>query len=305
MDIVLLDGGMGQELIRLSSNPAHPQWSAYVMMHEPHIVQQVHAEYLRAGARVLTLNTYSTTRGRFQKFGVLDQLVPLQRKAVDLARGAMDDTGVEATIAGCLPPLVGSYHPELLPPDKDLLDEYRELAAMQGPHVDVFICETMSKASEARMAAIAGAETGKPVWVAWTLNEELGEDGLPRLRSGETVAEAIAALEGVQVEALLFNCCPPEVMTAGMPILAAEGRPFGGHANGFTPIPKGFVLGTTVDMLGARTDLGPEAYADHVMTWVDMGATIVGGCCEVGPAHIAEISSRLLAHSHAPVGRAA
>ncbi|MEM6622919.1 MAG: homocysteine S-methyltransferase family protein [Pseudomonadota bacterium] len=305
MDIVLLDGGMGQELIRLSSNPAHPQWSAYVMMHEPHIVQQVHAEYLHAGAKVLTLNTYSTTRRRFQKFGVEDQLIPLQRKAVDLARGAMEETGIDATIAGCLSPLVGSYHPELLPPDKDLLDEYREMAALQGPHVDVFICETMSKASEARMAAIAGAETGKPVWVAWTLNEELGEDGLPRLRSGETVAEAIAALEGVPVEALLFNCCPPEVMTAGMPILAADGRPFGGHANGFTPIPKGFVLGTTVDMLGARKDLGPEAYADHVMTWIDMGATIVGGCCEVGPAHIAEISSRLLAHSHAPVGRAA
>ena len=121
------------------------------MMNEPHIVQEVHEEYLRSGAKVLTLNTYSTTRRRFTKFGTLDHFEPLQRKAVELALNARDAVGVDATIAGCLPPLVGSYHPELLPPDEDLLEEYRELAALQAPHVDVLLCETMSKASEARM----------------------------------------------------------------------------------------------------------------------------------------------------------
>lgn len=302
-DIVLLDGGMGQELIRRSSNPAHPQWSAYVMMHEPEIVQAVHADYLRAGAKVLTLNTYSTTRRRFEKFDCLDQLVPLQRKAVDLALGAIEETGVEATVAGCLPPLVGSYQPELLPSDMALLDEYRELAALQAPHVDVFICETMSKASEARMAAMAAAETGKPVWVAWSLSEALADDGKPRLRSGETVDEALAALEGIAVEAVLFNCCPPEAMSAGMATLAADGRAFGGYANGFTPIPAGFKLGTTVDLLSTRRDLGPEAYAEHVLGWVGAGASIVGGCCEVGPAHIAELVTQLTGAGHSLVGR--
>ncbi len=302
-EIALLDGGMGQELVKRSKNPAHPQWSAYVMMEEPEIVQAVHEDYLRAGARVLTLNTYSTTRGRFTKFGTLEHLVPLHRRAVDLARGARDRAGIDATIAGCLPPLVGSYHPELLPPDEDLLVEYRELAELQAPHVDVFLCETMSKASEGRMAAMAAAETGRPVWVAWTLKEALADDGMPRLRSGETVEDALAALAGVPVEAVLFNCTAPEVMSAGMSQLAADGRPFGGHANGFTPIPEGFKLGTTVDMLGTRRDLGPEKYADHVMGWIEEGATIVGGCCEVGPAHIAELSRRVTAEGHTVVGR--
>jgi len=50
-DIVLLDGGMGQELVRRSAQPAHPQWSAWVMLHEPEIVQAVHEDYLRAGAQ--------------------------------------------------------------------------------------------------------------------------------------------------------------------------------------------------------------------------------------------------------------
>ncbi len=300
--ITLLDGGMGQELVRRSAQPAHPMWSAHVMINEPEIVQAVHADYLRAGARVLTLNTYSTTPGRFAKFGVPEQFAPMQRRAFDLARAAIDATGIEAELAGCLPPLVGSYHPELVPPYDDMLAEYRLIAAEQVDRVDFFLCETMSKAEEARAAATAAAETGRPVWVAWTLAETLEADGGARLRSTETIAGAFAALDGLPVAALLANCCPPEVIGAAMPELAASGLPAGGYANGFTPIPAGFKLGQTVDMLSARTDLGPEAYADFAMGWVDQGATIVGGCCEVGPAHIAELARRLTAAGHEIVG---
>jgi S-methylmethionine-dependent homocysteine/selenocysteine methylase len=300
--ITLLDGGMGQELIRRSAQPAHPMWSAHVMLDEPGIVQAVHGEYLRAGARVLTLNTYSTTPGRFARFGMPEQFAPMQRRAFELARAAIDETGIEASIAGCLPPLVGSYHPELLPPYEDMLAEYRQIAAAQAGHVDFFLCETMSKAEEARAAATAAAETGRPVWVAWTLAETLHQGGTARLRSGETIAEAIAGLDGLPVAALLANCCPPEVIDAAMPELVAAGLPAGGYANGFTPIPAGFTLGQTVDMLSARTDLGPETYAGFAIGWVAGGASIVGGCCEVGPAHIAELARRLTAAGHEIIG---
>ncbi len=295
MTVVLLDGGMGQELVHRSSQPAHPQWSAHVMMHEPEIVQAVHEEYLRAGARVITLNSYATTPGRFRRFGMEDRFEPLQRRAIELAQAARDAVGSEARIAGCLPPLVGSYHPELLPPEDELLAEYRQIAAVEAPHVDLFLCETMSKAGEARAAATAAAETGRPVWVSWTLSETLAPDGAPRLRSGETIGEAIAALEGLPVEALLVNCCPPEVVSAAIPALVATGRPAGAYANGFQPIPAEFTLGQTVDMLKARQDLDPAAYAAFAMGWVEAGARIVGGCCEVGPAHIAELARRLSA----------
>jgi S-methylmethionine-dependent homocysteine/selenocysteine methylase len=271
-------------------------------MNEPDLVQAVHEDYLRAGAMVITLNTYSTTPTRFARFGTSDQFVPLQRRAMDLARAARDAVGTDAAIAGCLPPLVGSYNPQLLPDYDTLLAEYRQIAGIEAEHVDLFLCETLSKADEARAAAVAAAETGRPVWVAWTLSETLAGDGSVRLRSGETIDQAIAALDGVEVQAHLLNCCPPETITAGMPDLARGGRPYGGYANGFTPIPDGFVLGTTVDMLGRRTDLGPAAYADHAIGWVDAGASIVGGCCETGPAHIAEIARRLEANGHRIVG---
>ena len=65
------------------------------------------------------------------------------------------------------------------------------------------------------------------------------------------------------------------------------GRAFGAYGNGFTGIDARFNhVGATVDMLQARTDLGPEAYLAFAQDWAAMGAGVIGGCCEVGPAHI-------------------
>lgn len=79
----------------------------------------------------------------------------------------------------------------------------------------------------------------------------------------------------------------------------ATGRPAGAYANGFTSIDS-LQPGGTVSSLEARNDLGPTAYADFVMDWVEQGATIVGGCCEVSPAHIACIRDRLAGRATAP-----
>jgi homocysteine S-methyltransferase len=100
-------------------------------------------------------------------------------------------------------------------------------------------------------------------------------------------------------DAVLINCSAPEAVTRALPIIATLGLPFGGYANGFVQITEDFLKDKpTVDSLTARRDMGPRAYAGYVMEWVAAGATIVGGCCEVGPAHIAEIASRLTAAGH-------
>jgi homocysteine S-methyltransferase len=82
-------------------------------------------------------------------------------------------------------------------------------------------------------------------------------------------------------------------------ILKTAGLPFGAYANGFEKITQEFLEDKpTVDALSARRDLTPAKYADYVMGWIDQGATIVGGCCEVGPDHIKEIATRLRAAGH-------
>ena len=71
----------------------------------------------------------------------------------------------------------------------------------------------------------------------------------------------------------------------------------GAYANAFTAVDR-LKHGSSVDVLAARDDLGPEAYADFAMGWVAGGATIVGGCCEVGPEHIAVLRDRLRRAGH-------
>ena len=82
-------------------------------------------------------------------------------------------------------------------------------------------------------------------------------------------------------------------------VLCTFGRPFGAYANGFTHISDGFLQDApTVKELTHRHDLMPAKYADFAMGWVEQGATIVGGCCEVGPAHIAELARQLRHTTH-------
>ena len=82
-------------------------------------------------------------------------------------------------------------------------------------------------------------------------------------------------------------------MPTAIDVLKTSGKPVGAYANAFTQITKEFLADKpTVDALTARRDMGPEAYADQAATWVDHGATILGGCCETTPAHIAELARR-------------
>ena len=60
--VILLDGGMGQELMKRSKAKPHPLWSAQVLLKEPDLVENVHADFINAGAKVITLNTYSATK---------------------------------------------------------------------------------------------------------------------------------------------------------------------------------------------------------------------------------------------------
>lgn len=286
--VTLLDGGMGQELLRRGMQRAnHALWSANALLAEPALVQSVHEDYLRAGADIITTNTYSTSRERLEGADMGSQMEKLNQRAGTLAERARETAGREALIAGSLPPFRGSYRPDRVGDFEEIEPKYREQAEILAPHVDLFLCETMSTAEEARAAATGAASTGKPVLVSWTVVEDLPEDtdSIP-LRSGESLDEAFAAVSDLPIDGFLLNCSPPESLTAAMPALRRlTDRPVGGYANGFADIPEGWR--ETVDATPEkREDLNPSTYAAHVERWLEDGAQIVGGCCEVGPEHI-------------------
>ncbi|MDD9877409.1 MAG: homocysteine S-methyltransferase family protein [Magnetovibrio sp.] len=210
----------------------------------------------------------------------------MNRRAGKLAAEARDNTESDVLIAGSLPPFYGSFRPDLVKSFEVIEPMYREQAEILSDYVDFFLCETMSSAAEA-VAAVSGAQAvGKPIWIAWTLED----GGSAKLRSGETVTDAHAALDGLPVSAYLVNCCAPESVTAAMPELAGlTARPVGGFANWFAEIPDDWESGDGIEALGQRHDLDPDAYAGHVTDWLAAGARIVGGCCEIGPKHIARL----------------
>ena len=292
-DVVLLDGGVGQELYRRSTRPASPLWSVQVMMDEPELVEAVHLDFIEAGARIVTLNTYTATPHRLAREGVAETFDAVHAAAAAAAGAARDKSGHAVRLAGCLPPLVGSYRPDLTPPEDVCLADYRRIVSVQADNVDLFLCETMLSAAEARAATTAAGESGRPVWTALSVDDADGT----LLRSGEGVAEGAHAAIDAGAEAVLINCSSPEAIAAALPALAAAGAPFGAYANGFVSV-SALQPGGTVDVLEARDDLDPPTYADHAMAWVGAGAAIVGGCCEIGPAHIAALGRQLAAEGY-------
>jgi len=288
--ITILDGGMGQELIRRYGEPPTPLWATHVMMNQPELVEAVHVDFFSAGAQVATTNTYAIHRDRLQRqdAALENQFDALHLKACDIASKARDKSGGGGQIAGSLGPLGFSYRPDLSFPPEEAAEVYAEIVKIHEPNVDFHLIETASSVEHAKGAMMGASVSSKPIWLGITVSDEDGT----KLRSGEDVKDIKAVIDEHKPDALLINCATPEAVSQSMPLLSDVEIPFGAYANGFTFISSDFTKSETVDALEARDDLGPVRYADFCQQWVDHGATIIGGCCEVGPEHIAALSRR-------------
>lgn len=294
-EITLLDGSIGQELVKRSGDRATPLWSTQVMIDHPKLVGEVHLDYFNVGATVATTNTYAVLRDRLKRIGLEDEVGRLTDTAVRAARRARAARGGAGRIAGSLGPLVQSYKPETCPPAAEAAKIYAEPVALMKDHVDVILIETMSSVDQAEGALRAACGQDVPVWLAVSVDDFDGT----KLRSGEPVEALRDTVSRHAPDAVLINCSRPEVIEDALDVVKAFGLPYGAYANGFTKISEGFLGDApTVDALEQRKDLGPSAYAEFAMSWVKHGATIVGGCCEVGPDHIAEMARCLQAAGH-------
>lgn len=295
---LLLDGGTGRELLKRRVPILTHLWASSALIHAPDAVRQVHRDFIEAGADIVTTNTYGLVRESLDRLGMGDGFGELNRTAARLAAQARDQSGRAVAIAGSLPPQTRSYRPDLVGYSEQLTSRYRAQVEILAPLVDLFICETMSTGHEALAAATAATEAGKPVFVSWTLDD----DRSGRLRSGETVTEAARLLEHLPIHGFLCNCCAPESISAAAPELAAIGRGrWGGYANTFLPIDASQPTYAERRLdpadweryeaaaLPFRDDLPPEAFASHAERWHGAGATLLGGCCGAGPAHIARL----------------
>ncbi|WP_338647460.1 homocysteine S-methyltransferase family protein [Pseudomonas sp. ML2-2023-3] len=293
--MVILDGGMGRELQRCGAPFRQPEWSALALSEAPEVVVAVHTAFIEAGAQVITSNSYAVVPFHIGEERFASEGLELASIAGQLARKAADASARPVKVAGSLPPLFGSYRPDLFQPER-VTEVLTPLLQGLGAHVDLWLAETQSSLAEVQAIHAHLPSDGKPFWVSFTLQDE-ETDGVPRLRSGEPVADAIEAVAGMGVAAVLFNCSQPEVIGAAVDVARAITERLGAdiaigvYANAFPPQPKEATANDGLDEL--REDLDPLGYLEWAKDWQHRGASMIGGCCGIGPQHIAELKRSL------------
>lgn len=285
--ITLIDGGMGRALHERGVSLDAPLWSARAFLGDPDVIMQAHLDYIQAGARVITSNSYALTDYYLSRAGLLhrkQQLLELAYKLADEARLASGRSDVQ--IAASIPPLNESYRPDLV--NQDQLDqEYPQLiesAIANG--ADILLAETISSISEAESILNHADVREIPLWISFTVSE----DG--NLRSGEEISSGAALCRERGVDAVLLNCSTPSAIGKAMNLLARElvntSVRFGGYANRFKEVSEDFTLEGGLNELDSG--LSCSSYQDSVSSWIAQGATIVGGCCGIGPEYIQTLS---------------
>jgi S-methylmethionine-dependent homocysteine/selenocysteine methylase len=181
-------------------------------------------------------------------------------------------------VAGSIAPLEDCYRPDLSP--KDARPEHRELArALASAGVDLLLCETFPHVGEAHVAVEEAAATGVETWAAFTAGPDA--DLLSPAAIEAAAREAVAR----GARAVLVNCVPAARTLEFVERLGGLGVPFGAYANAGAPS-EGLGWGPR-----APGDEAAARYRLFARTWIEAGATIIGGCCGTGPPHIAALAA--------------
>jgi len=298
---LVLDGGLATELERAGFDLDHPLWSARVLRDAPEAIREVHRAYLEAGADVITTASYQAPREGFRKEGLSPaEAEALVRRAVSLGREARESfwemeeprTAETSRLRPLVAASVGPYG-AFLADGSEYTGRYdRDEAGLAAFHAerldllwdagaDLLACETIPSIAEARALARLLAERPVKASVAFSCRDAT------HLCDGTPFTEAVALVAAVpQVLAVGVNCTAPSHVEGLLRIGArATRKPLVAYPNS----------GETYDAR-TRTWHGTATSADWgawSRLWRSAGATLIGGCCRTGPAHVRAVRSAL------------
>ena len=309
-ETIVLDGANGSEIARLGGAMDAAAWCGIANKTHPEVVRQVHEEYIRAGADIVTTNTFASSRHVLAGAGLADETVSINTKAVELAREAVNNVAPDrpVAIAGSMSngrawiPGTVSPDPRFSPTPAQEADNYRELAqTLAAAGVDFLLMEMMRDIDRASLAIAAAVETGLPVWIgtscsvltdgsasAWA--QHLEE---PASRLSPDHARTVPNYSYMTlIEAMMsFN---PQVM--GVMHSTVENTDPGITAlfeqwNG--PVMVYPESSSMQARIGVAHEIEPAAFAVHCRDWVERGVQIIGGCCGTTIEHIRAMVNEL------------
>jgi homocysteine S-methyltransferase len=281
---ILMDGAMGTEILRRGLPTTLPLWSAEVLLTHPEIVQKIHEDYINAGAEIIITNTFRTTERAFAKGNIADKAHDTTVLACQLVHQAAEQIKPHRPvyIAGSMAPLEDCYTPELTPSREDLLKEHYAYAKdlIEGG-VDFLLLETMITLQETMAAVQAAEKLAFPFAVSFCVNQQ------GKLLGGETLEQAVKAVEPYNPLFIGINCVSPEVATQILQALREmTNRPLSVYAQGD---------GGPDDKQGWEftEEKNREHYVTRARQWIEEGAQVIGGCCGTNPAYIERLRALL------------
>jgi S-methylmethionine-dependent homocysteine/selenocysteine methylase len=298
-DLVIIDGGTGSQLQAEGVAMDDVAWSARANLEQPAIVQRVHEDYIRAGAQVIIANTYAASRAALTPAGLGDCVAEANQSAMRAALRAREAAATgPVAVAGSMSsfsPLdmisetLGQPHsgPTAEDPRFPGLADFREQAELLAEAgADLIALEMINARGYGRAARQAAAETGLPVWLGLTpFRLDDGTVGtLPELGDGDSLENLLTALIDPEPAAVTVMHAKPEVVPDAIEIIHEHfAGPIGVYAETGGWEPPNWVF----------DGLTPGQYLQHAITWADLGAQLIGGCCGVGPEHIRVLADGL------------
>jgi len=294
---LVLDGALATELERRGADLNDPLWSARCLLESPNLIEQVHMDYLEAGADVLTTATYQASVEGFQARGLdAPQARELMQLGVVLACRARDAFwSLEGHRAGRLPPLVAAsmgpfgaclhdgseYHGSYAASWGDVENFHRaRLDVLAGCGADLLAFETIPSLHEAELLLRLLADyPHESAWLSFSCRDE------SHVSHGEKFRDcAVLASRCSQVAAVGVNCTAPRFITELLGAVDDLECPLLVYPNSGEAwvAPENCWVGEGTEPLDAAA-------------WFAAGARLIGGCCRTGPGDIARIRSALLA----------
>ena len=282
--IRILDGGMGQELLNRGVKPYGTIWGASALLHKKYhnTVIKTHLDFIKAGAEVIVTNSFGSRKRRLIENNLENKYKSLNKLAGKLAKIAVKKSKKKILIAGSLPPQNFTYFSDLGNDLKFIKNGFKSQALCLNPYVDFFYLDVMSSLKECKIGINAISSFKK----SFIIGIHIREKG--KLPSGENFISVVKKLEKYKPLGILASCVSTEDLSAIMKDIKKIKVPFGFKINAFEHIPAGWKPDSNNPKvhLGKRNDLTPYKFANMCRKFNKMGANIVGGCCEITPAHI-------------------
>jgi len=293
--IRILDGGMGQELLYRGLKPKGTLWSAHALIDKEchQMVIDAHLDFINAGAEVIVTSTFTARRNRLIQNDCEKYFEKINIKAVELAQKARDISKKEVLIAGGLPNQKQTYSADL-GEDLDLIEKnFYDQAKLLKNGIDFFYLDVMSSGLECEIALKTIESFNVPVLVGIHVRDN------GQLPSGETIKDIVKKYKNNNWLGIIAACVSPKAYELVNNDLQKLEIPYGFKLNAFKKIPEGYTVaskdqwgnaGNPSAVLGINTDLNESKFYEYVKKFMENGATILGGCCEIRPSHMKEIS---------------